>query len=106
MRKIAVFIVLFMAIGQVYGFCYPATVDNVLDTKSKSELHPVQDAAKMAGAVNSGVNKAIEKQPMSTIMKPIETVRKGTLKGAYKVTNTLWDFLTFRWMRSKDKPKA
>ena len=103
MRKIAMFIVLFMAIGQVYGYCYPATVDSMLDTKSKSELHPVQDAAKMAGIVNSGVNKTMEKQPMSTVMKPIETVRKGTLKGAYKVTNTLWDVLTFRSFREKKK---
>ena len=101
MRKIALFLALFMIIGQVYGLSYTATVDNVLDAKSKSELHPVQDTAKIASVVNSGVNKVIEKQPMSSVMKPIETVRKGTLKATYKTTNKLWDILTFRSFRSK-----
>ena len=103
MRKLALFLALFMVIGQAYGFCYTATVDNVLETKSKSDLHPVQDVAKVAGVVNSGVNKAMEKQPMSTVMKPIETVRKGTLKATYKITNKLWDILTFRSFREKKK---
>ena len=103
MRKTALFLTLFMVIGQVYGFCYTTTVDNALETKSKSDLHPVQDTAKIASVVNSGVNKVIETQPMSSVMKPIETVRKETLKGAYKVTNTLWDALTFRSFREKKK---
>ncbi len=103
MKKTALFLTLFMVIGQVYGLSYTATVDNVLDAKSKSDLHPVQDAAKIAGVANSGVNKAMEKQPMSTVMKPIETVRKEILKDSYKVTNTLWDFLTFRSFREKKK---
>ena len=103
MRKTALFLALFMVIGQIYGLAYTATVDNALETKSKSDLHPVQDTAKMVNVVNSGVNKVIEKQPMSTVMKPIETVRKETLKAAYTTTNTLWDFLTFRSLREKKK---
>ena len=103
MRKTALFLALFMVIGQAYGLSYTATVDNALETKSKSDLHPVQDAAKMASVVNSGVNKIIEKQPMSTVMKPIETVRKETLKGTKTITNHLWDILTFRSFREKKK---
>ena len=106
MKKMALILALLMVVAQGYGFAYPATVDNVLDSKSKFELHPVQDAAKLTGIVNDGINKTIKTEPVATAMKPIETVRKGTLKGAYKITNTLWDVLTFRWMRSKDKPKA
>jgi len=106
MRKMALILALLMVIAQGYGFAYPAAVDNVLDSKSKSELRPVQDTAKLTGIVNDGINKAIETEPVSTAMKPIETVRKETVKGAYKITNTLWDVLTFRWMRSKDKPEA
>ena len=101
MKKVALLLALLMIVGQVYGWCYTATVDKVLDEKSKSDLHPVQDVAKIAGVVNSGVNKTFETQPMSTIMTPVETVRKETLKGAHTITNTLWDVLTLRSFREK-----
>ncbi len=106
MKKMTLFLAFLMVIAQGYGFAYPTVVDNVIESKSKSELHPLQDAAKLTGIVNDGVNKAMKMEPIATAIKPIETVRKETVKGAYKVTNTLWDVLTFRWMKSKDKPKA
>ena len=101
MRKAALFLALLMVVGQVYGYCYTATVDNVLDEKSKSDLHPVQDTAKMVSLVNNGVNKAIETQPMSTVMTPVETVRKESMKGVKTIANTIWDALTLRSMREK-----
>lgn len=103
MRKAALFLALLMVVGQVYGYCYTATVDNVLDEQSKSELHPVQDTAKMASMVNDGVNKAMDTQPLSTMMMPVETVRKESIKGVHTITNTIWDALTFRSMREKKK---
>ncbi|MBI1977504.1 MAG: hypothetical protein HYS55_01995 [Candidatus Omnitrophica bacterium] len=106
MKKIALILALLMVFGQAYGFAYPTAVDNTLDAKSKSELHPVSDAAKIASAANDGVNKIMESEPVSTVMKPIRATKKETLKGAYKITNTLWDVLTFRWLRSEDKPEA
>ena len=101
MRKIALLLVLFMVVAPVLGLCYPAAVDNVLDSKSKSDLHPVQDTARMASAINGGVNKVMDTEPMPTIMKPVHTVKDETLKGAYKVTNTLWDLITLRSFREK-----
>ena len=104
MKKAALFLALLMIVSQAYGWCYTATVDNLLDEKSKSDLHPVQDTAKMAGAINEGVNKALlETQPMSTLMTPVETVRKESLKGVNTITNTIWDALTLRSFREKKK---
>ena len=103
MKKLALLVALFMVVGGIHGFSYTATVDNVLESKSKSELHPVQDAARLAGVVNSGINKAIDTKPIATVMTPVEKGRKGILKGTYKITNTLWDFLTFRHFREKKK---
>ena len=103
MRKAALFLALLMIVGQAYGWCYTATVDNLLNEKSKSDLHPVQDTAKTVNIVNKGINKALETQPMSTLMTPVETVRKETLKGANTITNTLWDALTLRSFREKKK---
>ncbi len=103
MKKMALLLALFMGIGQVAVLGYPEAVDNVLESKSKSELHPVADVAKITSVVNDGVNKAMETKPMTTVMKPVETVKKETLKGTYTITNKLWDVLTFRSLRSKDK---
>ena len=103
MKKIAMMLLLFLIVGQAYGLCYTATVDNVLSEKSKSELHPVQDAAKIASVANNGVNKTMEVKPIAKLMEPIRTVRKETVKGAYSVTNMLWDTLTLRSFREKKK---
>ena len=101
LRKVAMLVMLLMVVGMAYGWCYTATVDNVLDAKSKSDIRPVEDVAKLAGMVNKGVNTTLESKYMSPIMKPIDTVRLETLKGAKTVTNTLWDALTFKSFREK-----
>lgn len=101
MRKTALFLALLLVVGQGYGLCYPATVDSVIEDQSKSELHPIADTAKVAGAVNDGINKVIDTEPISTVITPVEKVRKETLKGGYKITNALWDFLTLRWIHGK-----
>lgn len=97
MKKTAMLLALLMVVGQAYVFAYPATVNKVLDEKSQSDIHPVQDAAKIAGALNSGVNKAFEIEPLSTVDK----VRIETYKAAKTVTNELWDLLTLRSFREK-----
>lgn len=102
MKKTALLLALLMIVGPVAGFCYPATVDNILEDKSKSDLRPVADTAKMAGALNDGINQAFEMEPLHTIDK----VRIETYNGAKKVTNMLWDALTFKSFRDKKSDKA
>ena len=99
MKKTALFLALLMVVSQACVMAYPATVDNVLDEKSKSDLGPVSDTAKIAGKVNHGLNKVFEKEPLATIDK----ARIETYNGAKKVTNILWDVVTFKWLRDKSE---
>ncbi len=97
MKKTALFLALLMIVGQAYGLAYPAAMDNVLENKSKSDIGPIADTAKVASKINHGLNKAFEKEPLATIDK----VRIETYNGAKKVTNMLWDVLTFKKLRDK-----
>lgn len=98
MKKMALFLALLMVVLQACALAYPTTVDNVLDSKSKSDLKPVADTAKVAGEVNKGLNKAFEHEPLATIDK----ARIETYNGAKKATNMLWDVVTFKWLRDKE----
>ena len=102
MKRMAILVVLMMILSQISGFAYPTTVDNMLDGKSKSDIRPVQDTAKIAGALNDGVNKAFKVEPLSTIDK----VRVETYKGAKKVINVMWDSMTLKSLREKSEKKA
>ncbi len=97
MKKTALFLALLMIVGQAYGLAYPTTVNNVLENKSKSDIGPVADTAKVASKINDGLNKVFEKEPLATIDK----ARIETYNGVKKATNMLWDVLTFKKLRDK-----
>ncbi len=105
MKKTAMFLALLMVIGSAGLLAYPTAVDNVIENKSKSDIGPVADTAKLVGVVNTGVNKVMASEPTTTVLKPVRIVRDETLKGSKKVINTLWDVLTLKMLRDKPAEK-
>ena len=100
MRKLALVLALLMVVGTIPAFAtVSATLDGVIDSKSKSDIRPVEDTAKLAGEVNKGVNKVME--PLDPVMKPVYEVRHETVKASKKVVNTVWDMLTLKHFREK-----
>ena len=100
MKKVALMLALLMVVGSGSAFCtLSTTLDNTLDNKSKSDLRPVEDSAKMLGMVNKGLNEAVK--PLDPALKPVYEVRDQTMKASKTVLNTIWDTLTLKSMRDK-----
>jgi hypothetical protein len=100
MKKIALLLAILMvaSVAPVYS-ALSTTLDGVIDDKSKSDIRPVEDAAKLAGEINKGINKVIE--PLDPALKPVYEVRDHTIKASKTVLNTIWDALTLKSFREK-----
>ena len=104
MKKVAFILVFLMLAGAGPAFCtFSTTVDGVVDSKSKSDLRPVEDSAKLIGEVDKGLDMVTE--PMDPVLHPVYVVRDHTIKGSKKVVNTVWDVLTLKSMRDKKEEK-
>ena len=100
MRKVALMLALLMVVGSVPAFCtVSTTVDGVIDSKSKSDIRPVEDTAKLAGMINKGVNEVAK--PLDPALKPVYEVRDTSIKASKTVVNTVWDMLTLKSFRTK-----
>jgi len=103
MKKIAVLLAVLMAMGAVPGWCLSQTVDNFLDNRSKSDLRPVEDSAKILSSVNKGIDKSLDAVPglkeRDKVLDPVRKVRKETVGAAKTIVNKTWDILTFKSMR-------
>ena len=103
MKKIAVVLAVLMAIGAVPGWCLSETVDHFLDNRSKSDLRPVEDTAKIASTVSKGVDKSLDAVPVlkerDKVLDPVRKVRHETVSAAKTIVNRTWDILTFKSMR-------
>lgn len=103
MKKIAVILAVLMAIGAVPGWCLSQTVDTFLDNRSKSDLRPVEDSAKILQGVNKGVDKSLDMVPgmdqRGKVLDPVSKARKETVGLAKTIVNKTWDTLTFKSMR-------
>ena len=100
MKKIALLVALLMVISVGPAFCtVSATLDGVIDSKSKSDIRPVEDVAKMTGMVNKGMNEAMK--PLDPMLKPVYDVRREAVKASKTVVNTIWDVLTLKSLRKK-----
>ena len=100
MKKMALFLVLLMVMTVGSAYCtVSTTLDGVIDSKSKSDIRPVEDTAKLAGMVNKGVNEAMK--PLDPALKPVYEVRDHSIKASKTVLNTIWDALTLKSFRDK-----
>jgi hypothetical protein len=100
MKKMALFLALLMvmSVGSVHA-TVSTTLDGVIDSKSKSDIRPVEDAARMADMVNKGVNEVMK--PLDPALKPVYEVRDHSMKASKTVLNTIWDALTLKSLREK-----
>ena len=106
MKKIALLIALLMVVGIGTAWCISATVDKMIDEKSKSDIRPVEDSAKLLGMVNKGADESYKAmtKPLNPVLDPVRKVRDGAIDASKKVVNTTWDALTyFSPHRKKDK---
>ena len=100
MKKMALFLALLMVVSVGSAFCtVSTTLDGVIESKSKSDIRPVEDSAKMLGMVNKGVNKVVE--PLDPALRPVYEVRDHSIKASKTVVNTIWDALTLKSFRDK-----
>ena len=107
MKKIAILLAVLMLVGSVPGWCLSEMVDKVIENKSKSDIRPVQDTAKVLGVVNKGIDKSMDKTPVLSkrekVLDPIRKVERETIHGAKAVVNGAWDVITSPVDRMKDK---
>lgn len=103
MKKVAILLAVLMAMGAVPGWCVSQTADTFLDNRSKSDLRPVEDSAKILQGVSKAVDKSMDAVPVlkerEKVMDPVRKTRKETVKIAKSIVNTTWDIVTFKWMR-------
>ena len=100
MKKVALFVALLMVMSVGSAFCtVSTTLDGVIESKSKSDIRPVEDSAKMLGMVNKGVNEVVK--PLDPALKPVYVVRDESIKASKTVVNTIWDALTLKSFREK-----
>ena len=103
MRKMALILALLMVVASVPAFCLSSTLDGVIENKSKSDIRPVEDAAKLAGVINKGVNEVTK--PLDPMLKPVHEVKDASVKASKSVVNTIWDALTLKSFRKKAADK-
>lgn len=100
MRKLALFVALMMVASAAPAYCtFSTTVDGTVESKSKSDIRPVADAAKLVGEIDKGLDKVTE--PLDPALKPVYEVRDHSIKASKTVLNTVWDALTFKSFREK-----
>jgi hypothetical protein len=100
MKKMALFLALLMVMSVGSAYCtFSATVDGVVESKSKSDIRPVEDAAKLVGEVDKGLDMVTK--PLDPALKPVYEVRDHSIKASKTVLNTVWDALTLKFMRDK-----
>ena len=103
MKKVAIILAVLMAIGAVPGWCLSQTVDTFLDNRSKSDLRPVEDSAKVLSTVNKGIDKTLDAVPVmkerEKVLDPVRKARHETVGIAKTIVNKTWDILTFKSMR-------
>ncbi len=106
MKKLAVLLAVMMAVGSVPGFSLEPTVDNFVDTHTKSSsLRPVQDTGLVYSKVNHEIGKGMDKVPVlnerEKVVGPLDKFLHHTIDGTKALTNGLWDILTFKSLREK-----
>ncbi|HLD56548.1 MAG TPA: hypothetical protein VJA00_02905 [Candidatus Omnitrophota bacterium] len=100
MRKMALILALLMVVSIGSAYCsVSTTLDGVIESKSKSDIRPVEDTAKLAGEINKGLNEITK--PLDPVLKPVYEVRDHSIKASKTVLNTVWDALTLKSFRDK-----
>lgn len=110
MKKLAFMLALGMVMGSIPGWCLEATVDNFVDTHTKSSsFRPVQDAGELYGTVHHGISDGLDKIPVikerSVVMNPVDKLLRDSIDASKSLINGTWDLLTFKAMREKHVKK-
>lgn len=114
MKKIALFLAILMVVGSMPAWCLSETLTKVIDDKTKSDIRPVQDTAKILGTVDRGVDKAMDKTPIlnkrEMVLDPARKVSREAVRGIKSIVNGVWDILTspfdrLRGEKEKEVPK-
>ncbi|OGW87322.1 MAG: hypothetical protein A3C35_08645 [Omnitrophica bacterium RIFCSPHIGHO2_02_FULL_46_11] len=107
MKKIALFLAVLMVFGSMPAWCLSEIVDKVIENKSKSDIRPIQDTARILGLVNEGIDKSLDKTPIlnkrEVVLVPVRKVARETIHGTKAVVNGTWDVVTSPVDRMTDK---
>ena len=103
MRKIAIFLVVLLIAGAAPVWSLSATVDNVIDGRMKSDIHPIADAGLILHEVNKGIDTTYHAvtDPLAPVLDPMRKIRDETVRYAKMAVNTVWDLVTLRNYRGK-----
>ncbi|MDP3919435.1 MAG: hypothetical protein Q8R76_01330 [Candidatus Omnitrophota bacterium] len=103
MKKIAIFLAILLVAGSAPGWSLSATVDNVIDGRMKSDIHPIADAGLVLNEANKGIDTTYHAvtDPLAPVLDPIRKIRDETVRYAKTAVNTAWDLVTLRNYRNK-----
>ena|SRR3989338_10804441 len=103
MKKVALLVALLMVVSVAPGWSLVAAVDRALEGKSKSDLRPVEDTARLGMMAKKGVDKSYDMatEPIKPVLDPIRKVRDTSVQATKDILNKTWDVLTFASHRKK-----
>lgn len=108
MGKVALIVALALVVSVGPAWSISQTVDGVIEDQKKSDIHAVQDTAKILGVVNEGVDKSYKTvtKPLNPVLDPIRQVRDISIKATKEIANGTWDALTYFSPHKQKKESA